>query len=157
MPMIKVHIRPSTTARLVASGCALGFCLLLSACEPAETPPEPGRAGGRFGDAYQVLTNEHPDALDEAPLITSDTLHMLVSYAGGCENHDFDLDFEAERDTTTLWLHHNDGGDDCEAMILDRLSFHVPEDALNNPTILLQNPNDSVPFIVQRNVPRGGP
>ena len=116
--------------------------------KPSEDAP---RVEGRFGDGYQILTNEHPDAPDDPPAIVSDSLSLLVAYAGGCQDHDFSLQHETARDTTRLWLRHSNGGDDCEAMIFDRLQLELPEDVLESPTILLLNPNSEAAFIVRWN------
>lgn len=121
----------------------------VAGCERAVTPVDSTRDSSRFGDAYQVVTNEHPDAPDDPPVIVSDSLYVQVSYSGGCENHDFDLDMETARDTTRLWLRHNNGGDSCEALLLDRLAFDLPNDGLESATILLLNPNHEAPFVVR--------
>ncbi len=149
IPMSKVQIPSSPASFLLAGVAAIGLSLLIAACEQGESPSAPAGVAGRFGDAYQVLTNEHPDAPDEPPAINSDTLYVQVSYSGGCEDHEFDLDFETARDTTLLWLHHNGRGDNCEAMIYDRLGFKLPAGALENSTIVLLNPNDDEPFVVR--------
>ena len=147
--MTKVQISSTTLRFLLGCVAGVGLGLSLAACEQGVSPSEPTRDSGRFGDAYQLLANEHPDAPDEPPTIISDSLYVLVSYSGGCENHDFDLRTDTARDTTYLWLHHNDGGDDCEALIHDRLTFDLSNDALENPTILMLNPNNDAPFIVK--------
>lgn len=147
--MTKVQITTSAGPFLLGCVAIFSLSLALAACEQTEAPSETTRDTGRFGDAYEVLTNEHPDAPDEPPAIISDSLYALVSYSGGCENHDFDLDIDTARDTTRLWLRHDNGGDNCEALIHERLAFDLPDDALENPTILLLNPNREAPFVLR--------
>ena len=102
-----------------------------------------------FGDPYQIVTNEMSALPDEPPYITSDTLSMLVSYTGGCMDHRFDFDFESERDTTRIWIHHRDGSDAYDEEVLERLEFALPDRALGSGTIVLLNPNDDAPFMVK--------
>ncbi len=147
--MTKVRIPSSSGASLRVCIAAIAMSLSLTACEQAGTLGDGLSDSGRFGDAYQVVTNVHPDAPDEPPIITSDSLYVQVSYSGGCENHEFDLDMETVEDTTRLWLRHSDGGDNCEALIHDRLAFELPDAALDSGTILLLNPNHDAPLIVR--------
>ncbi|MEX0747725.1 MAG: hypothetical protein WD275_06975 [Rhodothermales bacterium] len=93
--------------------------------------------------------NESTALPDEMPALMSDTLMMLVSYSGGCEDHDLDLESEVEQDTAKLWIKHNANGDSCEAMIFDRFEVRVPKRALDAPTIVLLNPNEDIPFILR--------
>lgn len=147
--MTKVQIPFSAGPFLLGCVAIFSLGLVVAACEQTDAPLEATRESGRFGDAYEVLTNEHPDAPDEPPVIVSDSLLVLVSYSGGCENHDFDLDIDTARDTTRLWLRHDNGGDNCEALIHERLAFDLPDDALENPTIHLLNPNHEAPFVLR--------
>ena len=129
---------------------AIVFFALLLGCEQ---PPQTGDDGRvdtrRFGDPYQILMNESTALPDELPALMSDTLIMLVSYSGGCEDHDLDLKSEVEQDTAKLWLKHDANGDSCEAIISDRFEVRVPDEVLEAPTIVLLNPNEDVPFILR--------
>ena len=147
--MRKVQIHSPTRLKLLGCAAALLLMIAYSGCGEQEASQEAPRVEGRFGDGYQILTNEHPDAPDEPPAIVSDSLSVMVAYSGGCEDHDFSLQHETARDTTRLWLRHNNGGDDCEAMIYDRLQFALSDDMLESPTILLLNPNAEAEFIVR--------
>lgn len=146
-------VQMPSSPRLLLAGCATALFLILifAGCGEQEPNEDAPRAEGRFGDGYQILTNEHPDAPDEAPAIVADSLSLLVAYSGGCQDHDFELQHETARDTTRLWLRHSDGGDDCEAMVYDRFRFELPEEVLESPTILLLNPNAEAEFIVRWN------
>jgi hypothetical protein len=140
--------------RVRRSGFVLLIVLLSTTmgCQDAESPEgleEPDYDRGTFGDPYQIVTNEPPATPDEPPSLSSDTLSMQVSYTGGCQDHRFDVDYESERDTTRIWIHHRDGNDSCEEEVLERLDFAIPESALESRTIVLLNPNDDVPFIVR--------
>ena len=154
--MTKVQI--NSYLRPVRRSCTAALLLMMAVAgcggqEPQEDAPH---IEGRFGDGYQILTNVHPDAPDEPPAIDSDSLSVLVAYSGGCQDHDFSLQHETARDTTRLWLRHNNGGDDCEAMIYDRLLFELPGDVLESPTILLLNPSSEAEFIVRWNAAAKG-
>lgn len=138
-----------TKVQLFKSLSSLALILSIVGCErtPEDTPDTHDR--GRFGSGYEILTNETSAAPDEPPAIVSDTLKALVSYPGGCEDHEFEIDSEVRRDTSRLWLRHDAGGDDCEAMITDRLELPVSSDVLEANTILLLNPNADVPFVLR--------
>ncbi len=133
-------------------GSALG-------CSDGRSPEESERVEtdrSVFGDPYQIVTNEVPALPDEPPSLESDTLTLQVSYAGGCEDHRFDLDYISESDTTKLWVEHGNGGDSCEEEVFERLEFTLPEDALENRTIVLLNPHDNEPFMVRWGLPASG-
>lgn len=136
----------------------LGFLFLIvllsttMGCQDAETPEgleEPDYDRGMFGDPYQIVINETPATPDEPPSLSSDTLSMQVSYTGGCQDHRFDVDYESERDTTRIWIHHRDGNDSCEEEVRERLQFAMPESVLQSRTIVVLNPNNDAPLIVR--------
>jgi hypothetical protein len=93
--------------------------------------------------------NESTALPDELPALMSDTLILLVSYSGGCEDHELDLKSRVEQDTAKLWIKHDANGDACEAMIFDRFEVRVPEPALEASIIVLLNPNEDIPFILR--------
>lgn len=130
----------------IASAIAL-LLPLLAACGPAETGSGDG-AGSRFGDPYEIVLGETPAGPDSPPHLAGDTLKALVAYPGGCEDHAFALVHATADDTTRLWVTHDANGEDCEAYIRDELALPVPPEALRAGTVLLLNPNDSVPFVV---------
>jgi len=102
-----------------------------------------------FGDPYSILLNSAPGEPDRPPAIVNDTLRIFVSYAGGCENHSFELDHLTVPDTTKLWLRHDAQGDRCEALIIDTVTEPVPAHLLEMPTVVLLNPEDRIPFILK--------
>lgn len=66
----------------------------------------------------------------EGARIEKDTLHLRVSYTGGCTEHDFRLvawDFFSKARTlhAELLLAHNANGDSCKAIIKEALRFDV--------------------------------
>lgn len=125
-----------------------GSLLFAAGCRD-EDGTAPGADDGRFGDPYDIVLNHAPAGPDEPPAIASDSLVALVTYPGGCTDHDFELDYEADPDTARLWIHHDAYGDDCEALLQDRLALPVPAEALESAIIVLLNPNDPTPFILR--------
>lgn len=124
-------------------------CLLLAVlagCRGGEAP-DADYDQSQFGDPYEILLGYSPAAPETPPTVGGDTLRALVSYAGGCKDHDFKLRAETRADTTRLWLHHDAQGDDCEEIIQDLLLLPLPSDA-DAATIVLLNPHDPVPFTV---------
>lgn len=118
--------------------------------QEAAEPGEPALDEGLFGDSYQIVTNGLPE---DAPALAAETLEVNISYTGGCEDHRFDVEYESERDTTTIWIRHRNQGDRCEEDVFDRLEFPLPEEALDMNTILLLNPNHDEPFVLRWGTP----
>ena len=135
---------------------ALGLALLLAlaACGAGEAPPnEPDAAeapvGRQFGDAYEVVLGAHPAMPDRPPALADDTLLAGVRYAGGCEDHVFTLEHRTARDTAHLWLYHDAEGDDCAEVLYDDLRTVVPEEVLDAPVVVLDNPQGGEPFMLR--------
>lgn len=66
----------------------------------------------------------------EAARIEKDTLHLRISYTGGCAEHDFSLvawDFSLKASIlrAEMLLAHNANGDSCKAIIKETLRFDV--------------------------------
>lgn len=133
----------TTTVR----GAVLFLALTLGCEEPSES--DPSSAWGRFGSPYEIVTNELPAMPDEPPAILSDSLSVMVSYPGGCAEHDFELSSTVTGDSAQVWLRHDDSGDDCEGLISDRLMLALPPGVLDAQRISLLNPNADVPFVLR--------
>src|SRR5690554_5623492 len=125
---------------VLAAGCGRG-----GAEDEADAPA----GGGRFGDPYQVVPGFHPAEPDTPPALAGDTLVALVTYTGGCEDHDFALDYAASADTARVWIRHDAHGDACEALIEDEVRLPLPREALAPPVVVLLNPQDPIPFILR--------
>jgi hypothetical protein len=130
----------------------------LAAVVACNGPPgaEDGPENSGFGSPYEIVTNPTPAAPDESPAVASDSLLVLVRYAGGCVDHDFDLIASVSGDSAEVRLVHDDGGDECEALISERLRLAVPERVLSASRIHLRNPNSDVPFILRWDAPGSG-
>lgn len=122
---------------------------LLAAGCGGEATQEDGVDSGRFGSSYEIVTNEEPALPDEPPTLVGDTLLAHITYPGGCQDHDFELQSDVANDTARIWLRHRAHGDDCEGLIRDRIEMRVPEEVASANTILLLNPNADVPFVVR--------
>ena len=136
------------------TGLAAAALLVLGACETGGTEEEPTDAvqepvPGRFGAPYEIVLGRAPADPDMPPAIDDDTLRALVAYPGGCEDHDFELARETSQDTVRLWLRHDAGGDDCEAMIADEVRVPLPEADLEGRTVVLENPHGGPPFMLR--------
>lgn len=102
-----------------------------------------------FGDPYRIILQTVPGEPDLPPSLIGDTLQVLVSYAGGCENHSFELDYNAVPDTTRLWMRHDAQRDQCEAHIIETVRIPVRAGLLKTPIVVLLNPDDRIPFILK--------
>ncbi len=140
----KVRAAGALLVLLLAAGCGDGPA---NDGDPYRPPSRVQDA--RFGDPYQVRFNLGPNDAETPPHISGDTLFVSVSYSGGCEDHDFDLDYEARRDSSFLWLEHDANGDNCEALVQDDLQLPVPRKALAPPAIVLLNPEGDVPYTLR--------
>lgn len=138
-PNVAVPFWFCTLVLLAAAGCRQG----------AATGDEAEHDRGRFGDPYEVVLGFASAGPDTPPALESDTLVALVTYAGGCADHDFTLRHDAEPDTARLWIYHDAHGDDCEAQVRDEVRLPVPGAVLEAPTVVLLNPLDDVPFVVR--------
>lgn len=103
-----------------------------------------------FGDEYQIVLGQHATSTDEPPAVEADTFYTSVTYSGGCNDHDFSLGYRASRDTTEMWLHHDNNDDDCEALIYDRLAIPLPDEARDADVLLFLDPTSDFTFIVNR-------
>lgn len=95
-------------ARLGVLLVALG----LAACDASGPTPD-------LGDPYVIQSRPEP-------VVVGTTLHVTVSYSGGCEAHAFDLDWERTASGTDLWLRHGGVPDPCDAFITEALEIAVP-------------------------------
>ena len=127
---------------------ALAFALFVGGCGDASND-DAAQNSNRFGSDYEIVTNEEPALPDEPPALVGDTLLAHISYPGGCEDHEFELETDIANDTARVWLRHQAHGDDCEGMIRDRIEVRVPEEVAAANTVVLLNPNADVPFVVK--------
>ncbi|MEX0600298.1 MAG: hypothetical protein WD021_08470 [Rhodothermales bacterium] len=132
---------------------ALALLVLTVGCDGPHHVDETddGYDAERFGSPYGIETNEAPVAPYEPPVIVGDTLVVMVTYAGGCAEHAFELASSTGNEGTRVWLRHDDGGDDCEALVRDRLRIPLPGHVLGSSRIHLLNPNEDIPFILRWN------
>lgn len=93
-----------------------------------------------FGDTYEIRTSDPDSGEPSIPAIEGNRLVMVVSYSGGCEEHEFDLRSSVVSDAAALWLYHNANGDPCEAYLTEKLRMKVPENVLGAPARLLFKP-----------------
>ncbi len=140
-------VRKITRGRILAGGCALcvGLLALWSGCKAPSAPPAPER----FGDPYEILTSLAPHAPDEPPAIVSDSLSVLVAYAGGCAEHVFEARGRATGQAAAVLLRHDAGGDACEAWLHDRIVVPLPANVLKSPVIHLLHPEGDEPFLLR--------
>ncbi len=120
-------------------------CLIIAfmaGCDPVEFTPD-------FGDPYEIIVNDVPGAPDKPPRIVGDWLFIMVSYPGGCTDHDFDVETVVRRDTAHIWVHHANGGDTCEAFITDDLSLELPTGVLSTRIIAMHDPAGDPPHVLK--------
>ncbi len=116
---------------------AIYLALLVAACNGLDGFSE---STTDFGDPYQIAVSVSPDAPDEPPTMSDDSLFVRVRYAGGCRDHDFHLNHRAYRDTIEVWFRHDANGDACEASIDENLSVALPRSVRRADIVLLRDP-----------------
>ncbi len=73
--------------------------------------------------------SQDPYTLEDVS-VTADTITLRVSYAGGCEDHEFEFVayagwFESLPARAGVVLAHDDRGDDCEELVRRTLEFDL--------------------------------
>jgi hypothetical protein len=100
--------------------------LFLVACEKSKPAAENCLA----------LSTSPPKHLDEVidlkATIEDDCLVLVVTYGGGCAEHDFELYWDGQQSLSlpgqiTLQLGHDSHRDGCEALLSETLSFDLSE------------------------------
>ena len=102
---------------------------------PTEEPAEPGPAGEDAPQPVTLLEAGQPvpasDPVDvREGRIEGDELVLEVSFAGGCQPHDFDLFWqpgfeESNPVQATVHLAHDGHGDMCEALLTETVRFDL--------------------------------
>lgn len=123
---LRASLKDLAAATLLVGGLA---CASSSApgTDSGDIVTEPGIAlmtaipGTWSGDAYTILP---------VPRVSNDTLHLTVTYGGGCTRHRFAL--FAERGFMESWpvqslvvIRHDAGGDLCRALLTRDLRFDL--------------------------------
>ncbi len=131
-PMPRPNRRPSAVALLVG-GLVVALVVLAALSVRAwmrRADAAADRAARGEPAALRVVTAEVEGLPDLPPTLLAgapgeaDTLVVRVLYAGGCRDHDIDLDREVRGDSLVYTLRHDANGDDCEAEVYDEL--HLP-------------------------------
>lgn len=92
-----------------------------------------------FGDPYTIATAVSPSTI--APRLDAHRLHVTVQYSGGCRTHTFDLQYQAQGDTTEIWLRHDGNSDQCEAYLTETRQFTVSSRVLETANVVLLLPD----------------
>ena len=116
---------------------AFSLLLLASACKPRKVstdpvPPVPPVAVVNPCGAA-LLKGKAPESAMVSGLTNSlagDCLELKVSYGGGCEKHDFAMYWdgnwaESMPPQVNLFLYHNNHGDNCRALLNEKLVFDL--------------------------------
>ena len=115
---------------------SLIFFMILSTigCDRMETSViERGEADIKIGAVVFAFTADEwgtDEYVINAATLEADTLHINVSYAGGCETHEFTLVaeprfLESLPVQLRVSLAHNANGDTCEALITEDHNFDL--------------------------------
>ena len=128
---------------------------LVAGCESQTTvsdvsDPLAGVNRGQFGDPYRVVGNFNPADPDLYPQLAGDTLRVRVTYAGGCESHRLEADYDARGDTAFVWIRHDARNDDCEALIHDEVETVLPERIAAARVIAVLHPQGGPPQVLSR-------
>jgi len=129
--------------------------IVIAGCEARVEgePQQPSDATvdrSRFGDPYRIVGNYSQADPDLYPILSSDTLVVRVTYAGGCESHRLDVDHDVRDDTAFVWIEHDARNDDCEALIQDEVQAILPERVLEADVIAILHPQGGPPQILSR-------
>ena len=81
--------------------------------------------------------------------MVGDWLLLMVAYAGGCADHQFQLNSAIRQDTAHIWIAHENGGDSCEAYITDDLSLKLSPAVLNARVIAMHDPAGEPPHLLK--------
>lgn len=110
---------------------SIALMLLMTACLPGppDDPPEPfSDCRTDDGDPIEV---GHPDGTGDAVWIEEDTLHVIVSHGGGCEEHVYEICWpdqafmESEPVQVALEIWHDANDDMCDAYLTEELAFDL--------------------------------
>ncbi|HEX7069363.1 MAG TPA: hypothetical protein VF190_01095 [Rhodothermales bacterium] len=104
---------------------------------------------GRFGDPYRVVGNFNEADPELYPLLVGDTLTVRLTYAGGCESHAFDTDYDIRGDTAFIWFRHDARNDDCEALVHDEVQTVLPNRVVEQKVVALLHPQPGPPQILR--------
>jgi hypothetical protein len=122
--------------------CFAFAALLIAGCEPATVLP-------RFGAPYELVPSGSPGGPDTPPRIQGDRLLATLSYIGGCADHEFKLDYTARADTMHIWIVHEDGGDTCDAYLMDDLILELPLPVRGSSPVALHAPEGGKPYVLR--------
>ena len=118
--------RPQTSGLRIALLLALvslGGCDLFASADAGDSYQDlEAKFGGAaeavdFGFGYAVLTS---------PTLAGGALVVPVQFGGGCVEHDFALHYRVEGGQTEVWIHHDNKGDGCQALLRARLHVQLP-------------------------------
>ena len=94
----------------------------------------------------EVIQGYQPEATDAFDVISAgvkgDILTLVVSYGGGCEDHEFNLIFNGAYKKSLppqidLFLKHNANGDKCRAMVQQELKFDIAAVKGSNKSVVI--------------------
>ena len=132
----------------------IALLVILAACDRTAEPDGADDTGaidrGVFGDPYRVVGNYNQADPELYPLLEGDTLTVRVTYAGGCETHELDVDHEVRDDTGFVWIRHDAHNDTCEALIEDEVRTVLPGRVTESRVIALRHPEGGPPQVLSR-------
>ncbi len=128
--------------RLDSPALTLLALVVLAGCDPAPVEPD-------FGAHYELVPSGSAGGPDTPPRIQGDRLLATLSYEGGCADHVFTLGYAARADTVHLWIVHDDGGDSCDAYLMDDLTIELPLPVRGTGPVALHAPEGGEPYILR--------
>lgn len=136
------HIQRTSTGGFPFTLLFVFTVLLLQGCFAEYPDPH-------YGAPYEIIVNEISSAPDKPPRITGDWLMVTLAYAGGCTDHEFDLETFARRDTAYIWLFHTPNDDTCESWVYDDLNIELPAGIRDAEVIAMFDPDGGPPYILK--------
>lgn len=105
--------------------------MMLTACQTTD-PTDSGSTAWSFitiSEADSILRTSDNFQVDSAK-VQDDSLILFASYTGGCKEHAFtpycsNYILKSNPPQIDLWFHHEANGDDCKALIHERLTFDL--------------------------------
>jgi hypothetical protein len=118
-------------------------CALICACIAGCSIVSPSNSDDHveFGDPYEIRVTNPSTGAPVDPFIKEGRLSIVVSYSGGCKEHEFELNDCVVSNAATIWLKHDANGDLCEAYITEELQIKLPGRVLKADKVLLLDPN----------------
>lgn len=98
-------------------------------CDLGDTGADP-----TFGTDYTLLQK------NQYPLLTNDSVHILVGYGGCSGNHPFVFQYQIHGSKAELWLYKDGRAEECMAYFQEIKSIPLPQEVAASQSVTLLGP-----------------